>query len=55
MKLRDNKGKIEIAYARSTGDITVLMEKYMAICDWIRCVRCRKISNMEVESDAIKI
>lgn len=50
------KGKIDIAYARSVGDVIILLAECWAIhCDGIRIERNKKIRNIKVESDAIQV
>lgn len=52
---RDNSGRIEIAFARSIGDFSVLVKECMSICEEIRIKGSKKIRNMKVESNVMQV
>lgn len=53
--MRDDKDKVETAFARSVRDVTVLVAECRAIHEVVKLARNSKIQNMEVESDAIQV
>lgn len=52
---RNDKGRINIVFVKSTADVNVLVAECMPICEGIEFAQNKKTKNVEVESDAFTV
>lgn len=53
--IRNDNGKINIAFIRPIGDVPIMVEECMVISMRVRLARTRKIRSVEVESDSTQV
>lgn len=53
--LRDDNGRIDIAFTRLISDVPILETEHMATGTGIRLARTMKFQNLQLESDAIQV
>lgn len=53
--IRNDKGKIDIAFTRPIGDVPIRVAECMTISMGVRLARTRKIRSIKVESDSTEV